>query len=443
MPTDVKMPALSPTMEKGAIARWLVRVGDAVKAGDLIAEIETDKATMEIESADEGTLLEIVIAEGTQDVPVGTTIAVIGDEGEARAAPAAAGAPDIAPVPVVAASAAPEPAAVMAPAPAAPSPEPVGLSANPAQASPAQASPAQASPAQASPAKASPLARRIAGARGIDLGAIRGSGPNGRIVKADLGIPAPATAAPSPAAPVAPAQFDLTAQRDIPHEEVKLSSMRRTIARRLTESKQQIPHIYLSVDVRLDALLALRGDVNAMLSARGVKVSVNDMLVKALALALREVPSCNVSFAGETLLQYSRSDISVAVSVPGGLITPVVKGADRKALSAIAEETRELTARARDGKLQPAEYQGGTASISNMGMMDIRQFDAVINPPQAMILAVGAAEKRAVVIEDALAIATMMTVTGSFDHRAVDGADAAALMNALRRLIEQPMGLLA
>lgn len=424
MSIEVKMPALSPTMEKGTIAKWLVNVGDQITAGHLIAEVETDKATMEIESADEGTVVAILIPEGTEDIPVGTPIAIIGAAGEVTPSHARK---EIQPeAPAVSAPIAP-PAAQVVPEQAARSVQTVIVSGD--------------------TAKVSPLARRLAGAHGIDLAAIKGSGANGRIVKADLGIPSMLPAAISRVAPPvavnAPAQFDLTAQRDIPHDEIKLSSMRRTIARRLTESKQQIPHIYLSVDVRLDALLALRAEVNAMLAERGTKVSVNDMLVKALALALKAVPSCNVTFAGETLIQYHRADISVAVSIPGGLITPVVKGAESKALSAIAEETRDLAAKAREGKLQPTDYQGGTASISNMGMMNIRQFDAVINPPQAMILAVGAAEKRPVVVDDALAVATMMTITGSFDHRAVDGADAAALMNAVRGLIEQPMRLLA
>lgn len=424
MSIEVKMPALSPTMEKGSIAKWLVNVGDVIAAGHPIAEVETDKATMEIESAEEGTLIAILIAEGTEDVPVGTAIAIIGAADEVEPAPARTGIElEVSVAPVSMSSSADQ----VERANPADLPEPAMISNN--------------------PTKASPLARRIAGAKGIDLASIKGSGPNGRIVKEDLGIP---SSTPSPDLPIDPipgtiaaVQFDLTAQRAIPHEEIKLSSMRKTIARRLTESKQQIPHIYLSVDVRLDALLALRSEVNAMLAGRGVKVSVNDMLVKALALALMEVPSCNVTYAGDSLIQYRRADISVAVSIPGGLITPVVTGADGKALSAIAQEARELVARARDGKLQPNEYQGGTASISNMGMMNIRQFDAVINPPQAMILAVGAAELRPVVIDDALAIATMMTITGSFDHRAVDGADAAALMNAVRGLIEQPMRLLA
>jgi len=423
MSIEVKMPALSPTMEKGSIAKWLVSVGDRITAGHLIAEVETDKATMEIESTDEGTIVAILIPEGTEDVPVGTPIAIIGAAEDVTSSPVLEEIrADVSAAPTHVAPASVE----IVPALPAVLPEQIKITGD--------------------PARVSPLARRLAAARGIDLGVIKGSGANGRIVKADLGLPSfqpgAVSSAPSSAAGIAPVQFDLTAQRDIPHDEIKLSSMRKTIARRLTESKQQIPHIYLSVDVRLDALLALRGEVNTMLAGRGIKVSVNDMVVKALALALKEVPSCNVTFTGDTLIQYQRADISVAVSIPGGLITPVVKGAESKALSAIAEETRELAVRAREGKLQPSEYQGGTASISNMGMMNIRQFDAVINPPQAMILAVGAAEKRGIVVDDAIAIATMMTITGSFDHRAVDGADGAALMNAVRRLIEQPMGLL-
>lgn len=410
MTVAIKMPALSPTMEKGALAKWLVNVGDRINIGDPIAEVETDKATMEIEASDEGTLIDIVIPEGTDNIPVGTPIAIIG----------AADAPPSSPVPQDATS----------PAQAVVSEKPVAVVSVP-----------EIAPIATIATRISPLARRLAAARGIDISAVTGSGPNGRIVKADLGFPSQQTVSVGPASIAS--QFDLTTQRDIPHDEIKLSSMRKTIAKRLTESKQQTPHIYLTVDTRIDALLSLRAEINAVVCERGIKLSVNDMLIKALALALKEVPACNVTFAGETLLQYRRSDISVAVSVPGGLITPVVKGAESKTLSAIAEETRELAARAREGKLQPHEYQGGTASISNMGMMNIRQFDAVINPPQAMILAVGAAEKRAVAIEDNIAIATMMTITGSFDHRAVDGADAATLMNALRRLIEQPMALLA
>ena len=300
----------------------------------------------------------------------------------------------------------------------------------------------------------SPLARRIAAERGIDVTTIVGTGPNGRIVKEDVeavtqGSPAIASvvtssAAPNPA-PTAGNQAGPTTllEQTIPHEVVKLSNMRKTIARRLTESKQQVPHIYLTVDVRLDALLKLRGELNASLEARGVKLSVNDMLIKALALALVQVPKCNVSFAGDNMLQYSRADISVAVSVPTGLITPIVKGADGKSLSAISTEIGELAGRAKEGKLQPHEYQGGTASISNMGMMGIKQFDAVINPPQGMILAIGAGEKRPYIVDDALAIATVMSATGAFDHRAIDGADGAMLMKVFKELVEKPLGLVA
>ena len=285
--------------------------------------------------------------------------------------------------------------------------------------------------------KASPLARRLAAAEGIDRSTLHGSGPGGRIVRADLDR-APATPAPTPqpqAAAVEPG--------DIPHEAVKLSNMRKTIARRLTESKQQIPHIYLTVDIQLDALLKLRADLNAGLAGRGVKLSVNDLLIKALAAALIEVPECNVSFAGEQLLKYSRADISVAVSIPGGLITPIIVDANGKSVSAISTEMKDLAGRAKDGKLQPHEYQGGTASISNMGMFGIKAFDAVINPPQGMIMAIGAGEKRPYVINDSLQIATVMSATGSFDHRAIDGADGARLMQVFKRLVENPLGMLA
>jgi pyruvate dehydrogenase E2 component (dihydrolipoamide acetyltransferase) len=422
MSVEVKMPALSPTMEKGAIAKWLVKIGDEIRAGDLIAEIETDKATMEVESADEGVVIALLIAEGTQDVPVGTPIALIGEAGEAGVAAV----PPVAPTAVT----------------------PVTMRAAPDLA-PARLSASEAVPVVApmvisqDRVKASPLARRLAAARAIELDGLAGSGPGGRIVKADLEIASP-VAPVAAALPVASAStpFDLSAQRDIPHDVIKLSSMRKTIARRLTESKQQIPHIYLTVDVRLDALLALRSEINDTLGTQGIKLSVNDMLVKALALALIKVPQCNVSFAGDTLLLYQRADISVAVSIPNGLITPVVKGAEAKSLSAISTEIKELAGRAREGKLQPHEYQGGTASISNMGMFGIKQFDAVINPPQAMIMAIAAGERRPVVRGDQIAIETVMTVTGSFDHRAIDGADGAAFMNAFRRLIEHPLGML-
>ena len=303
--------------------------------------------------------------------------------------------------------------------------------------------------------KASPLARRLASSQGIDLGKITGTGPNGRIVKADLdGAPkgearpandAPAAPKPAeaPSAAKAAAASATAAPGEIPSDTVKLSNMRKVIARRLTESMQQSPHIYLTVDIQLDALLKLRGELNKALEARGVKVSVNDMLIKAQALALMEVPDCNVSFAGDTLVKYKRADISIAVAIPGGLITPIVTGADTKTIAQIAIEAKDLASRAKEGKLQMHEYQGGTASISNMGMFGIKQFTAVINPPQAMIMAVGSGEKRPYVVNDELTMATVMSATGSFDHRAIDGAVGAELMAAFKRLVERPLGLLA
>jgi pyruvate dehydrogenase E2 component (dihydrolipoamide acetyltransferase) len=301
--------------------------------------------------------------------------------------------------------------------------------------------------------KASPLARRLAQAQNIDLSSIQGSGPGGRIVRADVDAAAGRTpaAAPQPVgAPAAPAPALAThlvmpgpIEQAIPHEAIKLSNVRKTIARRLTESKQQIPHIYLTVDINLDAMLKLRGELNTGLESRSVKLSVNDLLIKALAQALIEVPECNVAFAGDQLLKYSRADISVAVSIPAGLITPIIVGADTKSVSAISTEMKDLAARARDGKLQPTEYQGGTASLSNMGMYGIKNFEAVINPPQGMIMAIGAGEKRPYVINDSLQIATVMSATGSFDHRAIDGADGAKLMQAFKRLVEKPLGMLA
>jgi pyruvate dehydrogenase E2 component (dihydrolipoamide acetyltransferase) len=427
---EVKMPALSPTMEEGTLAKWLVKVGDVVKAGDLIAEIETDKATMEFEAVDEGRVAEILIEEGADGVAVGTVIALITDEAENIPASATPFPPD-APASVI------EKSAIIAgpsePAPTSGSAPPPAIEVPHAR--------------LASKVKVSPLAARIAEAQGIDLSAIAGSGPGGRIVKVDLGLkPSVEPAAPPPTAPaptpVRQAEVGYPIA-DVPHELTKLSNMRKVIARRLTESKQQVPHIYLTVDVRLDALLALRAELNDALAPRGIKLSVNDMIIKALALALIAVPDCNVQFADDQLARFQRADISVAVSIPGGLITPVIAGAEGKSLSAIGTAMKDLAARARDGKLQPHEYQGGTASLSNLGMFGIKQFDAVINPPQAMIMAVGAGERRAVVIDEQIVPATTMSATGSFDHRAIDGADAAALMQAFRSLLEQPLRLTA
>ena len=441
MPIELKMPALSPTMEEGTLAKWLVKEGDAVKSGDILAEIETDKATMEFEAVDEGTIAQIIVAEGTDGVKVGAPIAILAGDGEdassAKAAPAAK-------------QESPKEEAKAPPA------EEKGYGAAPKQDAPVAKADEKRDAAPAPKAdsgdrvKASPLARRLAEQQGIDLGSVSGSGPNGRIVKADLDgakaggtapaakVEAPAAAQAAPAAAPAPAQIP-----DIPHEAVKLSSMRKTIARRLTESKQTVPHIYLTVDIRLDALLELRTQLNKGLEARGVKLSVNDMLIKALAVALIEVPSCNVMLAGDQLVTFSRADISVAVSIPAGLITPIITGADTKSLSAIATSMKDLAARAKDGKLKPEEYQGGTASLSNMGMFGIKQFEAVINPPQGMIMAIGAGEKRPYVVNDELTVATVMSATGSFDHRAIDGADGAKLMAAFKRLVENPLGMIA
>jgi len=383
---------------------------------------------MEFEAVDEGTVAKILVPEGAEGVKVGQPIALLAGEGEdvgkAAAAPKADTPPPAAPAPAPAPKADETPKS--APAPAA-------------------AGPQAASKAAGDRIKASPLARRIAEEKGIDLSSVQGTGPGGRIVKADIEqAPAGAPAAAPTRAAAAPAKPQLApASTEIPHESVKLSNMRKTIARRLSEAKQTVPHIYLTVDINLDALLKLRGELNKGLEARGVKLSVNDLLIKALAMALVEVPDCNVSFAGDQLIQYKRADISVAVSIPGGLITPIVANADGKSVSAIAKEVHELAARAREGKLQPHEYEGGTASLSNMGMYGIKQFEAIINPPQGMIMAIGAGEKRPYVIKDSLQIATVMSATGSFDHRAIDGADGAKLMQAFTRLVENPLGMLA
>jgi pyruvate dehydrogenase E2 component (dihydrolipoamide acetyltransferase) len=460
MPIELKMPALSPTMEEGTLAKWLVKEGDTVAAGDLLAEIETDKATMEFEAVDEGTIAKILVAEGTDEVKVGTVIALIAGEGEDAGAASAS------------ATAAKEPVAkdggetgAGQPATPTPTPEVKGYGANPAEEVPAAEAkgtgPVRGGEAAPQPkagsgdrVKASPLARRLAEQRGIDLASLAGSGPGGRIVKADVdgaagrpaagaaaaGAPASAPAA-APAAPAAPAPS--YGVPEIPHEVAKLSNMRKTIARRLTESKQNVPHIYLTVDIRLDVLLKLRGELNATLEPRGVKLSVNDLLIKALAASLMEVPECNVQYTGSELITFKRADISVAVSIPNGLITPVITQADTRSLSSIATGMKDLAARAREGKLKPEEYQGGTASLSNMGMYGIKQFEAVINPPQGMIMAIGAGEKRPYVVDDSLQVATVMSATGSFDHRAIDGADGARLMQAFKRLVEAPLGMLA
>ncbi len=418
-------------MEEGTLAKWLVKVGDEVSAGDIMAEIETDKATMEFEAVDEGVIADIAIEEGTENVKVGEVIATLAEEGE-----------DPAEVKPVTGGEAPAPA-----------PEASKAESEKAQAKEEAPAPNPApSPAPAPAAKfesgdriiASPLAKRIAADKGIDLSAISGSGPHGRIIKADLEGVEPGKAAPAAAESKAPSVAPAAAEDfGIPHEVEKLSGMRKTIARRLTESKQQIPHIYLTVDIQLDALLKLRSQLNAALEDDGVKLSVNDLLIKALAKALLRVPVCNVQFAGDNLLKFNRADISVAVSIDGGLITPIIVDAGSKSVSQISTEMKDLAGRAREGKLKPEEYQGGTASLSNMGMFGIKQFEAVINPPQAMIMAIGAGEKRPYVVDDALSVATVMSATGSFDHRAIDGADGALLMKEFKALIENPLGLIA
>ncbi|QUL38705.1 2-oxo acid dehydrogenase subunit E2 [Erythrobacter sp. JK5] len=466
MPIELKMPALSPTMEEGTLAKWLVKVGDEIRSGDIMAEIETDKATMEFEAVDEGTLAAIMVDEGSENVSVGTVIAMLAEDGE-----------DIGDVSAPSGESAPAPSEPPGEGPAAtPTARKLaeaegidlaslegtgpngkitkgdveaamsdsgGSSAAPS-AAPAP-TPAPAGSASGDRIVASPLAKRIAEQQGIDLAQVSGSGPNGRIVKADVEgykpTPAASAAAAVPASTPAPAPSMAVEDGGAPFEEVKLNNVRKVIARRLTEAKQQIPHIYLTVDVRLDPLLKLRQELNASLEADGVKLSVNDLIIKALARALQREPQCNVSFQGDVMHQYSRQDISVAVAAPSGLITPVIRDAGRKGLAEISTEMKELAGKARDGKLQPHEYQGGTASLSNLGMFGTKQFDAVINPPQGMILAVGAGEQRPYVVDGALQVATVMSATGSFDHRAIDGVDGAKLLDQFRSLIENPMGL--
>ncbi len=468
MAVEIKMPALSPTMEEGTLARWLVKVGDTIQSGDIMAEIETDKATMEFEAVDEGVLTEILIDAGTDNVKVGTVIARLAMEGEESAPPPAP--------PSEPAQTAPPPApaaegpaatptarklaeqngidlasltgtgpkgkitkedveAAIAAGGGAPAPTP-----SPAPA----ASPAPKSSASGERIIASPLAKRIAADKGIDLALVKGTGPNGRIVREDVESFDPASA-PAPAAAPAQSEPKPSAAPEVeggaPFTEDKLSNVRKVIARRLTESKQTVPHFYLTVDIRLDPLLKLRSQLNAALEPDGVKLSVNDFLIKALARALIRVPQCNVSFHGDTLRRYERADVSVAVAAPSGLITPVITEADTKSLSVISTEMKALAAKAREGKLMPHEYQGGTASLSNLGMFGIKQFDAVINPPQGMILAVGAGQQAPYVVDGELAVATVMHASGSFDHRAIDGADGAQLMEAIKQLCENPMGL--
>lgn len=448
MPINLQMPALSPTMEEGTLAKWLVKEGDSVSSGDLLAEIETDKATMEFEAIDEGVIAKIVVPEGTENVKVGAVIAIIAEEGEdpgdIEAPSKSAGKPDVE-----------EPAETEDRRVDDRRQEDKGGDGADKREGERRNDTATAGPApevDGDRLKVSPLARRLAEQKGVDLAAVSGSGPNGRIIKADIDAAeggkapvkseaaAPSTA-PAPAATAAPAST--SDDFDIPHTAEKLSGMRKTIARRLTEAKQTIPHYRVSIDINIDKLLKLRGELNASLEARGIKLSVNDLLIKAQAVALMQAPDSNVSYTEENLIRYQRADIAVAVSIPGGLITPIVTSADTKSLSAIATEMKDLAERAKAGKLKMHEYQGGTASLSNMGMFGVTTFDAVINPPQGMILAISAGIRKPVVIDDSVQIATIMTATGSFDHRAIDGATGAAFMKAFKETVENPLGMLA
>jgi pyruvate dehydrogenase E2 component (dihydrolipoamide acetyltransferase) len=429
MAIEILMPALSPTMEEGTLAKWLVKEGDTVQSGDLLAEIETDKATMEFEAVDEGVIGKILIAEGTEGVKVNTAIAIIGEEGEDMSAAPEAAAP--------VAATAPAEAEVATPA----------------------ATPAPAAPAAKDGSRlfATPLARRIAADKGLDLATITGSGPHGRIIKADVEnataqpaaatASAPAASADAPAAAMATglSTAQVTAMYEgRQFEEIKLDGMRKIIAARLTEAKQTVPHFYLRRDIQLDALLKFRSQLNKTLEARGVKLSVNDFIIKACALALQEVPEANAVWAGDRVLQMKASDVAVAVAIEGGLFTPVLQDAEMKSLSALSVQMKDFASRARDRKLAPQEYQGGSFAISNLGMFGIDNFDAIINPPHSGILAVGAgAEKPIVGADGELAVATVMSVTLSVDHRVIDGAMAANLLNAIKANLENPMGMLA
>ncbi|HKG86438.1 MAG TPA: pyruvate dehydrogenase complex dihydrolipoamide acetyltransferase, partial [Beijerinckiaceae bacterium] len=457
MPINILMPALSPTMEKGNLAKWLKKEGDTVKSGDVIAEIETDKATMEVEAIDEGVLAKIVVPEGTADVPVNQLIALIAGEGEDPKSVSAAGG-----------GGASAPAKAEAPKPAPPAAPPAALPAA-AQAAPTPAAAPQAAAkpnggGQGGRVVASPLARRIAKEAGLEIAMIQGSGPHGRVIERDVraaAAGAPSKAAPAAAAAAAPAAaakppapaapsdaqvkalFEPGSYEEIPHD-----NMRKTIARRLTEARQTVPQFYLTMDCEIDALLKLREQVNAAApkdkdGKAAWKVSVNDMAIKALAMALMRVPDANVTWTEGAMLRHKHADVGVAVALPGnGLITPIIRAAETKTLSVIANQMKDFAARAKNRKLKPEEYQGGTTAVSNLGMFGIKEFTAVINPPHSTILAVGGGSQRAVVRKGELAVATVMSVTLSCDHRAVDGALGAQLIAAFKELVENPMGML-
>lgn len=427
MTINILMPALSPTMEEGTLSKWTVAEGDTVESGDVIAEIETDKATMEVECIDDGTMGKILVPAGTDGVKVNSLIAVLLEEDEDASALDAAIAGGSAPVPAAA---------------------PVTEAAAPAAEATPGVAPAAAAPSSGDRIKASPLAKRMAEQGGLNLASIGGSGPNGRVVKRDVeaalqGEVAPAATAaapaPTPAAPVASGDM-LPPPVGVPRTDVKLSNMRKVIAKRLTESKQTVPHFYLTIEAEIDKLLALRKELNG--KRDDVKISVNDFIIKAVALALKAVPDANVQFGGDTLYKFERADISVAVAIPGGLITPVVKGACTKGLGEISKEVKDLAGRAKEGKLMPEEYQGGTFSISNLGMFGIKEFSAVINPPQGAILAIGAGAQQAVIKDGAVSVATVMNMTLSCDHRAIDGSVGAEFLAALKGFINDPLTML-
>ncbi len=431
--TDILMPALSPTMEEGVLAKWHVKVGDVVSAGDVIAEIETDKATMEVEAVDEGEVTDILVAEGTEGVKVNTPIARLKDEGgAAAAAPAAkAEAPKAEAAPAKAE--APKAAAPAAPAPAAPKSD------------------------SGERIFSSPLARRIAAQNGVDLKSIKGTGPHGRIVKRDVegatqaagkGAAQPAASTTTAAAPtgIAPRQAQSLAQMGIPdgsYDLIPLDGMKKAVARRMVDSIQNVPHVPLFIDVEIDQLMAVRAKVNKMLEPQGIKVSVNDFVIKAAALALKQVPEANASYTPEGIAMHHNADVSMAVAIDGGLITPIIKKAETKGLAQIATESKDLAKRARERKLKPEEFQGGTFSVSNLGMFGIKQFTSIINEPQGCIMSVGAGEQRPVVKDGQLAVATVMTVTLTCDHRVVDGATGARFLQAFKPLIEDPVAMLA
>ncbi|MFC3693843.1 pyruvate dehydrogenase complex dihydrolipoamide acetyltransferase [Chenggangzhangella methanolivorans] len=458
MPTNILMPALSPTMEKGNLAKWLVKEGDEVKSGDVIAEIETDKATMEVEAVDEGKIAKILVAEGTADVAVNELIAILLGDGEDESALKDAGD----------AKAAPEPAKAEAPKPEASKPEASKAEAPKSEEAPKPEPKAEAKPASNGHDKgarvfASPLARRLAKEAGIDLSAVSGSGPHGRVVKADVegakasggakqaAAPAATSAdAPAPAAKASAPASDEAIKKLFPEgsfEEIPHDGMRKTIARRMTEARQTVPTFYVTVDCEIDALLKLREQINASAPQKDGKpdwkVSVNDMVIKALGVALAQVPDANVSWTEGAMLKHKHADVGVAVALPGnGLITPIIRAVETKTLSTIAKEMKDFSARAKERKLKPEEYQGGTTAVSNLGMFGVKDFTAVINPPHSTILAVGGGEKRAVVKGDQIVAATVMSLTLSCDHRSVDGALGATLISAIKRLIENPMGML-